>query len=800
MAPCSLLSILLFLSVAATIAAVSYADDFPPPYDFTHVCDPDRYKKLNLSVAKFAFCDKSLPYRARAKNLVDSLTLQEKVTLLGNQNAAVQRLGLPRYNWWSEALHGVSNFGGGSRFGKNVPGATSFPLPITSAAAFNEQLWKAIGQTVSTEGRAMHNVGMAGLTFWSPNINVVRDPRWGRILETPGEDPFVVGRYAVNFVRGMQDVVGQETAEDPNTRPLKVSACCKHYAAYDLDNWATTGSAVVDRIHFNANVTEQDMVETFLRPFEMCVKEGDVSSVMCSYNQVNAIPTCVDARLLRGTIRNDWELHGYIVSDCDSIDVLLNTQKFLDDTPEDAVAQVLRAGLDLDCGDTYTKYLESATFRGLVKESELDQALINNYVVLLRLGFFDGQPAYDKLTVSDVCSKQHLDLATDAARQGIVLLKNSNGALPLSTKRHKNIAVVGPNSADNSVQIGNYAGVPCKYVTAVDGLRRYASVDHKIGCADVRCQNETFIFPAVRSARNADATVIVAGLNLDIEREDHDRTDLELPGYQNQLIRQVADASKGPVVLVIFSAGGVNVTEFDVSDKISAIVWAGYPGEKGGDALADVLYGSYNPGGRLPLTWYTPEYLLQLPMTSMKLRPVDELGYPGRTYKFYNGTTIYPFGYGLSYTTFSYSVVSTQRYVDKKLAPNSHCTLLRYNQSAYVPPCHAARVDDLDCADDISVTVEVKNTGSLDGSDAVILYSQAPDGILGAPIKQVVGFQRVLVEAGKSSNVTFSLSSCKSLSIVTDSAYVAVPSGRHTFIVGSGDNAVPFAFQVYLRD
>ncbi|RRT70930.1 hypothetical protein B296_00022295 [Ensete ventricosum] len=183
----------------------------------------------------------------------------------------------------------------------------------------------------------------------------------------------------------------------------------------------------------------------------------------------------------------------------------------------------------------------------------------------------------------------------------------------------------------------------------------------------------------------------------------------------------------------------------------------------------------------------------------MKLRPVDELGYPGRTYKFYNGTTIYPFGYGLSYTAFSYSVVSTQRYVDKKLAPNSHCTLLRYNQTAYVPPCHAARVDDLDCADDISVTVEVKNTGSLDGSDAVILYSQAPDGILGAPIKQVVGFERVLVEAGKIRNVTFSLCSCKSLSIVTDSAYVAVPSGQHTFIVGSGDNAIPFAFHVYLR-
>ncbi|KAJ0980001.1 hypothetical protein J5N97_015475 [Dioscorea zingiberensis] len=770
------------------------------------VCDKKRFSSSGLDMSKFPYCDKSLAYSVRAKNLVDSMTIDEKVRQLGNQASGINRLGIPKYNWWSEILHGVSDVGGGSTFDGPIKAATSFPTPITTTSAFNEDLWNKIGKVLSTEARAMNNLGVAGLTFWSPVINVVRDPRWGRTVETSGEDPFVNGRYAVNFVRGLQDVEGYETAADPNSRLLKVSACCKHYAAYDVDQWQTFGNFIVDRFHYNANVTEQDMMETFLRPFEMCVKEGDVSSIMCSYNRVNGIPTCADSRLLSGTIRGDWNLHGYIVSDCDSIDVMIKNHKFNDDTSEDAVAQVLLAGLDMDCGASYPNFLKSTLEKGLIKESDIDKALINNYIVLLRLGWFDGHAMYNSLGAKDVCTKEHIDLATDAARQGMVLLRNDlthSDHLPLDPKKHKNIAVIGPHANATTVMIGNYAGKPCKYVSPMDGLSQYAQVVYEAGCGDVECKNDSLIWPAVKAAKSADATVIVTGLNLDIESEGNDRSDLELPGYQNLMIRMVSAASKGPVILVILSGGGVNIAEFTKSADIDAIVWAGYPGQQGGQAIADVVYGTYNPGGRLPVTWYEGDYVWKLPMTSMPLRPVDELGYPGRTYKFFNGSTIYPFGHGLSYTSFSYKVISDQRSVTKKLGCNQHCQPLRYNASAFVPPCHSALVEDLRCDDDdMNIQIAVTNTGTVDGDEVVMLYSSAPSGIVDAPIKQLIGFQRVFVPAGQTKNATFSLKSCTALSIVTSSAYLVVPTGEHTISVGSEPdqpNYLHFPFQVYVN-
>ncbi|KAJ4824124.1 putative beta-D-xylosidase 5, partial [Turnera subulata] len=313
------LAIAFFLNSADanSYSILGHDDAIPNGSNFTFVCDPQRYSNLGLDMKTFPFCDKSLPYDVRASDLVKQMTLSEKVLQLGNTNYGVRRLGLPKYEWWSEALHGVSNVGPGTFFDDLVPGSTSFPTVITSAAEFNESLWKTIGKAVSTEARAMYNLRRAGLTYWSQNINVVRDPRWGRAIETPREDPFVVGKYAANYVRGLQDVEGTENSTDLNPRPLKVSSCCKHYAAYDVDNWKG-----IERYSFDARVAEQDMVETFLRPFEMCVKEGDVSSIMCSYNRVDGIQACADPKLLNQTIRGEWDLHGYIVSDCDSIEVL----------------------------------------------------------------------------------------------------------------------------------------------------------------------------------------------------------------------------------------------------------------------------------------------------------------------------------------------------------------------------------------------------------------------------------------------------------------------------------------------
>ncbi|XP_022926343.1 probable beta-D-xylosidase 5 [Cucurbita moschata] len=713
------------------------------------------------------------------------MTLSEKVAQLGHDAPGVARLGLPPYNWWSEALHGISNVGPGTQFDNVVPGATSFPNVINMAASFNEAMWKTVGQVVSTEGRAMFNLGRAGLTFWSPTINVVRDPRWGRILETPGEDPFVVGKYAVNYVRGLQDVEGTENATDLNSRPLKVSSCCKHFAGYDVDNWKG-----VHRYTFDARVTEQDMLETFLKPFEMCVKEGDVSSVMCSYNRVNGYPTCADPVLLKDTIRGDWDLHGYIVADCDSVEVMVKYQHFLNDTNEDAVAQTLKAGLDLDCGVLSPKYAESSVRQGKVRVKNIDKALNYLYVVLMRLGFFDGSPKFQSLGSKDICNDEHIELATEAARQGIVLLKNDNDTLPLDTSTIKTLAVVGPHANATSVMLGNYAGVPCRMKSPIDGLSEYAKVNYQMGCDDVACKKRRFIPGAVDAAKNSDATVIVVGLDLSIEAEGLDRDHLLLPGSQAELVGQVAAASKGPVVLVIMSAGGIDISFAKNISNIKAIVWAGYPGEEGGRAIADVIFGKYNPGGRLPVTWHEADYVNQLPMTSMPLRPVTSLGYPGRTYKFFDGPVVYPFGYGLSYTSFNHTLVSAIPSLTVNINKAILCRDIAYDTAVKLD-CASVLVDDITCSDEFEFEIKVENVGKKDGSQVVIVYSKPPSGISSTHIKQVVGFQRVFLKAGGFQSVKFKLNACKSLGLIDFGGYNLLPAGEHTILVGDGAVSFP---------
>ncbi|ESR62894.1 hypothetical protein CICLE_v10018058mg, partial [Citrus x clementina] len=767
----------------------------PDNKTFTYVCDPARFAELKLKLSDFTFCDAKLPYPVRAKDLVDRMTLAEKVQQLGDLAYGVPRLGLPLYEWWSEALHGVSYIGRrtntppGTHFDSEVPGATSFPTVILTTASFNESLWKKIGQTVSTEARAMHNLGNAGLTFWSPNINVVRDPRWGRVMETPGEDPFVVGRYSVNYVRGLQDVEGQENTADLSTRPLKVSACCKHYAAYDLDNWKG-----VDRFHFDSKVTEQDMIETFNLPFEMCVREGDASSVMCSYNRVNGIPTCADSKLLNQTIRGDWNLHGYIVSDCDSIQTIVESHKFLNDTKEEAVARVLKAGLDLDCGDYYTNFTVGAVQQGKVRETDIDRSLRFLYVVLMRLGYFDGSPQYKSLGKNDICNPQHIELAAEAAAQGIVLLKNDNGTLPFHNATIKTLAVVGPHANATKAMIGNYEGIPCRYISPMTGLSTYGNVNYAVGCADIACKNDSMISQATDAAKNADATIIVTGLDLSIEAEALDRNDLYLPGFQTQLINQVADAAKGPVILVLMCAGGVDISFAKNNPKIKSILWAGYPGEEGGRAIADIVFGKYNPGGKLPLTWYEGNYVDKIPFTSMPLRPVDKL--PGRTYKFFDGPVVYPFGYGLSYTQFKYNLAFSNKSIDVKLDKFQVCRDLNYTNGATKPQCPAVQTADLKCNDNyFTFEIEVQNVGKVDGSEVVMVYSKLP-GIAGTPIKQLIGFQRVYVAAGQSAKVNFTLNVCDSLRNIDFAANSILAAGAHTILLGDG--AVSFPLQVNL--
>ncbi|XP_057483658.1 probable beta-D-xylosidase 2 [Actinidia eriantha] len=749
----SSLSLLLLILLAGASAS-------RPPL----ACNPQDSKSKD-----FAFCQTSLPVVERVRDLIGRLTLQEKVKLLVNNAAGVPRLGMRGYEWWSEALHGVSNVGPGTKFGGDFPGATSFPQVISTAASFNASLWEQIGRVVSDEARAMYNGGMAGLTFWSPNVNILRDPRWGRGQETPGEDPVLAGNYAASYVRGLQGNDGDR---------LKVAACCKHYTAYDLDNWSG-----VDRFHFNAQVSKQDIEDTFNIPFRECVLEGKVASVMCSYNQVNGIPTCADPKLLRGTIRGSWRLNGYIVSDCDSVGVFYDTQHYTS-TPEEAAAAAIKAGLDLDCGPFLAIHTEDAIKRGILREADVDGALVNTVTVQMRLGMFDGEPSahrYENLGPRDVCTPAHQELALEAARQGIVLLKNQGPSLPLSPRRHRTVAVIGPNSNVTVTMIGNYAGVACGYTTPLQGIGRYTDTIHQQGCKDVDCTTDHLFGAATDAASAADATVLVMGLDQSIEAEFKDRDGLLLPGRQQELVSKVSMASKGPTILVLMSGGAIDVSFAKNDPRIAAIVWAGYPGQAGGAAIADVLFGTHNPGGKLPMTWYPQDYLTKLPMTTMDMRSNPSKGYPGRTYRFYNGPTVYPFGYGISYSNFVHTITAAPTVVAVPL--HGHHSGLNTTASSTTSG-KSIRVTHAKCNKlSIGLHVNVRNVGSRDGSHTLLVFSTPPDGH-GSPHKQLVAFEKVHVAAGAQQRVHVNIHVCKYLSVVDRSGIRRIPMGQHSLHIG----------------
>ncbi|XP_028091365.1 probable beta-D-xylosidase 2 isoform X2 [Camellia sinensis] len=622
---CVLLSLILLTGVSSP-AGEAAQESF--------ACDP-----RDAKTKEYGFCRRSLPVPERVSDVIGRLTLQEKVKLLVNSAAAVPRLGIKGYEWWSEALHGVSDVGPGTKFGGDFPGSTSFPQVISTAASFNASLWEQIGRAVSDEARAMYNGGMAGLTYWSPNVNIFRDPRWGRGQETPGEDPVLAGKYAASYVKGLQ-------GNDDGDR-LKVAACCKHYTAYDLDNWSG-----IDRFHFNARVSKQDMEDTFDVPFRECVLEGKVASVMCSYNQVNGIPTCADPKLLRHTIRGNWRLNGYIVSDCDSVGVFYNNQHYTS-TPEEAAADAIKAGLDLDCGPFLGTHTEDAIKRGILSESDVNGALVNTISIQMRLGMFDGEPSghrYGKLGPKDVCTPAHQELALEAARQAIVLLKNRGGlsALPLSPRRHRNVAVIGPNSDVTVTMVGNYAG------------------------------------------------------------------------------------------------------------------------------------------GRLPMTWYPQDYLSKLPMTTMDMRSIPSKSYPGRTYRFYNGPVVYPFGYGLSYSNFIHTIANAPTVISIPLDGrhrSQNTTTMSEGKGIRVTHAKCNRLS-------IGVHVDVRNAGSKDGSHTLLVFSTPPGGGHWAPHKQLVAFEKVNVAARTQQRVHINIHVCKCLSVVDRSGIRRIPMGQHSLHIGDVKHSI----------
>ncbi|KAF7809507.1 putative beta-D-xylosidase 6 [Senna tora] len=741
-----------------------------------------------LRHSSYPFCNTSLHTSTRAHSLVSLLTLPEKILLLSNDASSVPRLGIPAYEWWSESLHGIAPNGPGVSFSGTIPSATSFPQVIVTAASFNRSLWSLIGSAIAIEARAMYNVGQAGLTFWAPNINIFRDPRWGRGQETPGEDPMVTSAYAIEYVRALQGANWKGSGETRNgfgekrvlsdngaesDDGLMVSACCKHYTAYDLEKWSD-----LTRYTFNAVVSEQDLEDTYQPPFRSCIQQGKASCLMCSYNAVNGVPACASEDLLE-LARNSWDFQGYITSDCDAVATVYEYQKYTK-SAEDAVADVLKAGVDINCGSFMLQHTQSAIEQGKVKEEELDRALVNLFTVQMRLGLFDGDPRrgqFGKLGPQDVCSPQHKALALEAARQGIVLLKNDKNFLPLNKNGVNTLAVIGPMATTSKLG-GGYSGTPCSSKSLYEGLKEYAKrISYASGCFDVSCSSEDGFDKAIHTAEEADYVVIVAGLDTTQESEDLDRVSLLLPGKQASLVSSVAAASKCPVILVLTGGGPLDVSFAERNPQIASILWVGYPGEAGGKALAEIIFGEANPAGRLPMTWY-PESFTKIPMSDMRMRADPTRGYPGRTYRFYTGSRVYGFGHGLSYSTFSYKFLSApNKIVLSRTFKDGSIKGILSQIGKQVYEVNYIPIDKMQNCNSLkfSAQISVMNLGELDGSHVVMLFSRGPQGLKGSPETHLIGFIRVHTISYQSTETSILVDPCEHFSFVDENGKRILP-------------------------
>jgi beta-glucosidase len=823
-----------------------------------------------------AYLNPKLPLEQRVNDLISRMTLEEKVSQMMNAAPAIPRLGIPQYDWWNEALHGVAFSGV----------ATVFPQAIGLGATFDPQLVNRVATVISDEARAKYHEAQRksnynrfyGLTFWSPNINIFRDPRWGRGQETYGEDPYLTSRLGVAFVKGLQ-------GDDP--KYLKVVSTPKHYAVHS--------GPEPERHRFDAAATERDLRETYLPAFRATVMEARAASVMCAYNRTNGEPCCANTHLLGDMLRGEWGFKGYVVSDCGAIDDIYKRHNFLK-TAEEASALAVKRGTDLECGDSY-KALVNAVKQGLISEAEIDRALKRLFEARFRLGMFDPPELvpYSKIPFSANDAPEHRQLALDAARESIVLLKNENNTLPLR-KNLKSIAVIGPNADEVQVLLGNYNGQPSGATTPLAGIRQRVSSQTKVLYALGTTLTEVSVVPvpasvlrgpegesglkgeyfsnkeltgapvlrridrevnfdwgmmnpvpgaptddfsarwtgklvpvttgkyrfgaiaddgvrvylngkliaedwtehapatvtgevtleagksydikmeyyesklgavarlvwqtpavktespygeAIRVAKQADTVVLVLGLSPRLEGEEMnvrepgffggDRTDIKLPARQQALLEAVAATGK-PVVLVLLSGSALAVNW--ANEHIPAIVQAWYPGEEGGTAIAEALFGDYNPGGRLPVTFY--KSVDQLP-------PFDNYQMDGRTYRFFKGEPLYPFGHGLSYTQFKYSGLT----VSSRVAP----------------------------AEKVLVSAEVENSGNREGDEVVQLYLTDLDSSVRVPIRSLAGVERVHLKPGERRVVKFTIEP-RQLAVITNDGRTVVEPGDFKISIG----------------
>lgn len=572
--------------------------------------------------------------KKKAEQLVSQMTIEEKASQLKFDAEAIPRLNIPAYNWWNEALHGVARAGT----------ATVFPQAIGLAAAFDTDMMEKIGDAIAVEGRAKYNENQKhgdrdiykGLTFWAPNVNIFRDPRWGRGHETYGEDPYLTSRLAVRFIKGMQG----------NGEFLKTAACAKHFAVHS--------GPEEKRHYFNAVASRKDMEETYLPAFEACVKEANVEAVMGAYNRTNGEPCCASEELMKHYLRGKWGFQGHYVSDCWAIRDFHENHK-VTSRPEESVKKALEAGCDLNCGCTYEKIL-NAYKEGLIEEKYITDSCVRLFTTRFLLGMFE-HTELDEIPYTEVESKEHINLAVQAAAESIVLLKN-NGILPLDKKKVHTIGVIGPNADSRKALIGNYHGTSSEYITVLDGIRREAGEDVRIlyseGCHLWKDTVEHLAAPeqpdrlaeALTVAEYSDVVLLVVGLDETLEGEEGDtgnsdasgdKRDLSFPLPQKKLMDAVLECEK-PVIVLNMTGSAMDLRKAD--EKSAAVLQVWYPGARGGKAVADVLFGKISPSGKLPVTFYKD---------TADLPDFEDYSMKDRTYRFYTGEVLYPFGYGLTY-------------------------------------------------------------------------------------------------------------------------------------------------------
>lgn len=686
---------------------------------------------------EYPFQNPALQLEQRVNDIVSRLTLEEKVNQMLNSTPAIERLGIPAYDWWNECLHGVA---------RTPFKVTSYPQAIAMAATFDVDAMKTMGDFTAEEGRAIYNESMRnnnhkrylGLTYWTPNINIFRDPRWGRGQETYGEDPFLTASIAHAFVTGLQ-------GSDP--KYLKAAGCAKHYAIHS--------GPEPSRHVFDVNISAHDLWDTYLPAFHELVVNAKVAGVMCAYNAYAGQPCCGSDQLMIKILRNNWKFTGYVTSDCGAIDDFWQRHKTSANAEAAATDAVLH-GTDVECGNTTYKSLMQAVKDGKLTEKDLDVSLKRLFTIRFRLGMFDPPEMvkFASIPLTALESQPHKDHALKMARESIVLLRNKNNVLPLNKNRIKKIAVLGPNADNANTQLGNYNGQPSVVTTVLRGIKDKIGDTTKVFYSRATNFVDTVqinFSKLIESVKDADVIVYVGGISPRLEGEEMrvnqrgfsggDRTTIALPTVQTDFLKALKATGK-PIVFVMMTGSAIAIPW--ESENIPAIINAWYGGQAAGTAVSDVLFGDYNPSGRLPVTFYKSDN---------DLPSFEDYSMSNRTYRYFKGEALYPFGFGLSYTKFTYSNLKVAKKIIGK------------NES-------------------VTVEVTVTNSGKMKGDEVVQLYL-SHQSRTAAPLQALKSFKRITLVPGRSQKINFTLTTDQLKIIDKTGASVFAPGTVKIIVAGS---------------